>query len=744
MPLALPDLDTRRFEELVAEGRSRIPMHAPGWTDHNESDPGIVLIELLAYLIERDVYRANRVPDANRRKLLALVGERPAGPLAGRAVVAVTREPGGLGVLPAGVELAVRHGDTVLAATTLSPLPLIDGVLRAVQVTSAGATADATTRLSTTHALAALGDDPQPGDALVIGLDGPLVAGHGVAVHLDLEGPFPADEDPAIAELGLEPAVHHGARTVWEALTPAGWVPLPDASVSDPTRGLTRPGIVVLEPPQVDAQRLGGVLDPLAWLRCRLLDGRLDRAPVLRSATANAVDVVFSTPSFSALEIAAGAPVPAPGTIVPGTPAALAFDLDPDTGTVTRLVSAAAPDAPAVMVLDYAAPTAIAPGRIALEAAAVGSGDGTPEQEFTIAGAPVLAGARVWLLEAGGIHVVRLREDFDSSGRRDLDATLDAERGTLRFGDGHRGRVPSAAASVLAAWDTTSAAAAARLRPPAGARLDTATRNRLLLGADPGSVDSTLSIALTTPIHGAADADDVATCAARVERRLWAHERIAAALEAARATTLDDLDPADVASLAVPERAVTLADHERIALTTAGSRIGRARAFVDMHPHIAPDLRAAGCVTVVVVPWLPAARPQPTAGLLAAVTRALVPRRLVGTRVFVIGPTYATVDVVATLSATAAADAAAALAGVRAALGRFLHPLTGGPLGRGWPFGRAVYRSEVMRVIDETAGVDYVDHLTLALAGQPPSCGNLVIAPTDLVVAGSLTLEVLP
>src|SRR6059058_5589808 len=118
MPLALPDLDTRRFEELVLEGRSRIPMHAPGWTDHNESDPGIVLVELLALLVEADVYRANRVPDRNRRKLLALLGERVGGPAAGRAVVAATRGPAGPDALPAGVELTLRHGDASLAATT--------------------------------------------------------------------------------------------------------------------------------------------------------------------------------------------------------------------------------------------------------------------------------------------------------------------------------------------------------------------------------------------------------------------------------------------------------------------------------------------------------------------------------------------------------------------------------------------------------------------------------------------------
>jgi predicted phage baseplate assembly protein len=739
MPLALPDLDSRRFEELVAEGRSRIPRHAPEWTDHNFSDPGIVLVELLAYLVESDVYRANRVTERTRRKLLALAGERVAGPVAGRAVVAATRAAGAPDGLPAGIELTVRHGDTVLPATTLAALALVGGGVRAVQRMSAGGVVDATSVLSTTRALAALGDDPQPGDALAIGLDGPLLAGRPVALHLDLEGSPPEQEAAAMTALGLDPATHHDARTVWEVLAGGTWVALPDAAVSDPTRALTRPGIVTLTPPQVDAARLGTVVAELSWVRCRLAEGRPDAPPVLRAATANAVEVRFATPSFSAFAIAAGAPTPPPGAIEAGTAVAVAFDVD-GAGVVTRIVLD--DRAPAVAVLDHARPTASTPGRITLEAAYLGRGDGTPEQELAIPGAPVLEDVRVWVLDAADVAAVTLRDDLDASGRRDLHAVLDPMTGALRFGDGLRGRVPAAGAAILATWSATSAAAAGRLRPPATARLAASARNRLLLGGtDPSTVDATLALALVTAVRGAADAEDVATAAARAERRMWVHERLAGALEAARATSLDDLDPAVVATLAVPQRAVTLADHERIALATPGGRIARARAFVDMHPDLAPQLRAAGCVTVVVVPSLPAARPQPTAGLLAAVRRTLEPRRLVGTRVFVSGPAYVAVDVALTVATLPGADPAAALDGVRAALGRFLHPLSGGPQARGWPFGRAVYRSEVMQLVDAVAGVDHVERLTLAVASQPPTCGNLAIGPASLAVAGALAIE---
>ena len=79
MPLRLPNLDDRRYNDLVAEALSTIPAYAPEWTNHNPSDPGVTLIELFAYLTDIMLYRLNRVTDANRRKFLKLLtGQEPA------------------------------------------------------------------------------------------------------------------------------------------------------------------------------------------------------------------------------------------------------------------------------------------------------------------------------------------------------------------------------------------------------------------------------------------------------------------------------------------------------------------------------------------------------------------------------------------------------------------------------------------------------------------------------------------
>jgi hypothetical protein len=73
MPIQLPNLDNRKFNDLMEEALALIPSHAPEWTNHNPSDPGITLLELFAYLTEILIYRLNRVTADNVRSFLTLL-----------------------------------------------------------------------------------------------------------------------------------------------------------------------------------------------------------------------------------------------------------------------------------------------------------------------------------------------------------------------------------------------------------------------------------------------------------------------------------------------------------------------------------------------------------------------------------------------------------------------------------------------------------------------------------------------
>ncbi len=73
MPIDLPELDDRRFSDLMEEALRMIPAHAPEWTHHNPSDPGITLVELFAFLTEMLIYRLNRVAPESILAFLKLI-----------------------------------------------------------------------------------------------------------------------------------------------------------------------------------------------------------------------------------------------------------------------------------------------------------------------------------------------------------------------------------------------------------------------------------------------------------------------------------------------------------------------------------------------------------------------------------------------------------------------------------------------------------------------------------------------
>jgi hypothetical protein len=76
MPIPLPNLDDRNFTDLFDEMQAIIPRYAPDWTDHNISDPGIMLVELFVWLAEALIYRLNRIPEASQVRLLELLAAR--------------------------------------------------------------------------------------------------------------------------------------------------------------------------------------------------------------------------------------------------------------------------------------------------------------------------------------------------------------------------------------------------------------------------------------------------------------------------------------------------------------------------------------------------------------------------------------------------------------------------------------------------------------------------------------------
>jgi hypothetical protein len=149
---------------------------------------------------------------------------------------------------------------------------------------------------------------------------------------------------------------------------------------------------------------------------------------------------------------------------------------------------------------------------------------------------------------------------------------------------------------------------------------------------------------------------------------------------------------------------------------------------------------APGWVRLLVVPQ--SHEPQPAASWelrrrVHAFIAARAPASVAG--ITVVAAEYQPIGVDALIAPRRAEEAGAVRDRVRAALARFLHPLTGGPDGRGWPFGRGVHVSDVAALLESIAGVDYVARLALTVDGIPG--GDVIPIATDrIVAAGALEI----
>jgi predicted phage baseplate assembly protein len=707
MLIPLPELDDRRWSDLVEESRALIPVLAPEWTDHNASDPGITVIELYAWLAEMDVFRANRVTDAARRRFLALVGvaPRPASP-AQTVVAFQLAATSGAVDLPAGVELEVvdpaadagstdpaAWPATVTAFRTANALSVVPGALRAMYAVRGHDIRSLSLREAGSR-IRPFGDDPSVGDGLYLGFSEALPldrfttlyasAGGAAAraaelaqLHAELVadpgcGPveLPCDcTDRVVARLASPPPVdrshpdaalrHHSAAIAWDIRRPDGtWQRLVDGEgqdVVDETRALTLDGRIRLRPPV--AMTPGGEdgMDAALWyVRCRLADGAWDRAPELSDLSLNAVAAVQAvSPDYAADRLAK----------LPASPGG--------------------------------------PGE------RFGPGTGFPWQRSVLSDRIVVAESLVvQTVEGSATRTWELHGDLDDSSGADAHVLLDPIEGAITFGDGDHGRVVPRDAAIYAAYLVTKAQGG-NTAPGRPLRF----RDRAAGAVPAATAGAVASIANVVAATGGAAAET---------------------LEHAEGRALDEVGRVT--------RAVTVPDIEELARSTPGTAVARATAIPGLFPAF-PCVDAAGIVTVVVVPWLPVGRPMPSGGLLGAVRAFLERRRLIGTRIEVIGPSYLEV----TARATVTADPGSAREGVRArvvdAVRQFFDPLAGGPDGTGWPLGRDVYRTEVLDVINRVEGVARVKDLELVAEGCGV-CSNVCVGRTGLVASGSHEITV--
>lgn len=268
MALPSPDLDDRRFQDLVDEAKRLIPRYCPEWTNHNLSDPGVALIELFAWMSEMVLYRLNQVPDRYYTKFLELVGIELFPPSVARSDVtfwlsAITDQ---VVRVPKGTEVATLEqadGNQVVF-TTEAPLEVVQPEL--VAALTAGVDEEQFTDVWDAlryerDTVLCFGSEPMtPGDAFYLGFSTSLA---GNLLRLDVEA--------SIEGIGVDPT---RPPLSWEVWSGEAWIP---AKVhEDSTGGLNRDGVLMLLVPLEHAPlTLGGTRG--FWLRARLTVAAADQ-----------------------------------------------------------------------------------------------------------------------------------------------------------------------------------------------------------------------------------------------------------------------------------------------------------------------------------------------------------------------------------------------------------------------------------------------------------------------------------
>ncbi len=344
-----------------------------------------------------------------------------------------------------------------------------------------------------------------------------------------------------------------------------------------------------------------------------------------------------------------------------------------------------------------------------IEREELGESDGTPGQTFALRHAPVLAladGETLEVLEPDETEWCRWvpREAFSDSGAQDLHFRFHAAHGEVEFGPSVR--------DADGTWRQYGAV------PPKGSLLRI-TRYRRGGGA-PGNVRGGTLTDLRSAIPGVAHVENPRPATGGVDGETLEHARRRAPLE-----------------LTVRDRAVTASDFARQA-ERASTRVARAECLrprpgepirIAILPRAARDGGAARARDLVA-----------DDALRETVARHLDERRLLGSTVEITSARVREVSVAVDAEIAPGADADRVEAAIRAALDDYLDPITGGGMGDGWAFGRALHQGELYGVVQGVAGVRFVrvlrvyelDPATRKQAEEPVR-SRLVLAADEVV-----------
>lgn len=390
MPLnqAIPTIDDRSFDSLLAEVRTRIarytPEWTPIWTDHNDNDPGITMVQVFAWLAEILTYRMSKTPELNYIKFLQLLGIElnAAEPAQAEVTFPVKASFTGTSlIVPAHTQLSADPSDGGQPVTFETDRALI--ALKAPLASVLGFDGFSYTNVTAENQQATEGFQPfgpsaNAGSALLLGFDESAAF---PAIDLNLAfWTLPDPTKSSTFKCGLPDSPLFASATIrWEFWDGAGWRRL--SLLKDDTVAFTRSGHVFLKTPATGMQRT--VIPPevksLYWIRARVEQSQYEKPPKLLAIRTNTTSVQQGETVHSEI---------------------------------------------------------------------LGGSNGRRDQVFTLGNTPVLKGTLLLEVDQGeGFEPWLEVTDFFGSLPNDHHYVLDRTSGEIRFGDGRNGAIPVANAS---------------------------------------------------------------------------------------------------------------------------------------------------------------------------------------------------------------------------------------------------------------------------------------------------------
>jgi hypothetical protein len=708
VPLTIPNLDDRRYQELLDEALARVPVYTPEWTNFNKSDPGVTLIEVFAFMTESLLYRANQIPERNRKKFLKLLNVPLQPATSAQGLATITNDKGLLQTVTLNDGVELRAGKVPFRTTRpLDVLPIEGRIYFKQKIDSPS---DQMTAYYQQLYASFRGTPQDPPPTLYEAQSFPLPGGDPVQLSQTVDGFLwlalfvrESDKPPASWMDAAREAIAGKTLTV-------GVVPFLEnnTAILPSGRAVSAPSPVTLEFDIPNLPASGGLVDSQ------------NRVPQYRPLSSSPSTDVFTQPGVVDV------------TMPDKNSLRLWNNIDPLESGVGALPPSLEDTSLNDRLITWLRirPSAVTPAqfkwiginctpvsqRERMSAEVLPAGTGEPDQVMKLSHAPVLAKSVIitvttkqgvtttWtevddmFLAGPEVPVPDLRlppgspvPPFDPAKARVF--VLDPEAGQITFGDGAHGARPPEESRLRATYDFSQGAAGN-------------------VGPD-SMTQGPEGFKVTNPVRtwGGADAETAAEGEKQISRYLQHRDRL-----------------------------VTAYDFETVTLRTPGVEIGRVEVLPNYHPELSSRRGgdAAGAVTLMLVPTFDPVTPDapsPSNDFLDTVCSYLDTRRLVTTEVFLRGPEYVGIWISIGIQVLPGINPAPVREAVKAAVLQFLAPIVGGPqplpddpavllnaplspsIYKGWPLGKPVISLEVMTIAGRTSGVEFVQDVLLAQSG---------------------------